>query len=134
LGDPVAGDVVDEGGHVATGAVDPVEQRGEGWPVRVGGHGGVLLVTGPQPEDVPLPIDGDAGRIVGRRACRARHHDRGPGAKPARDALLARFEREVDPEGVLAAEERARRAASARRAYFAALALKSAQARRRRTA
>jgi hypothetical protein len=54
--------------------------------------------------------------------------------KPARDALLARFEREVDSEGVLAAEERARRAASARRAYFAALALKSAQARRRRTA
>jgi hypothetical protein len=41
---PVAGDLVDEGGHVAAGAVDPVEQRGQGWPVRVGGHGGVLLV------------------------------------------------------------------------------------------
>jgi hypothetical protein len=39
--------VVDEGGHVAAGAVDavdPVEQRGEGCPVGVGGYGGVLLL------------------------------------------------------------------------------------------
>lgn len=54
--------------------------------------------------------------------------------KPARDAMLARFEREVDPDGVLDVRERARRAESAKRCYFSALALKSAQARRRRSA
>ncbi|MGH9118063.1 MAG: hypothetical protein ACRD0A_09370 [Acidimicrobiales bacterium] len=53
--------------------------------------------------------------------------------EPARRAALARFEREVDPAGRFTAEERARRASHARKAYFTALALKSAQARRRRT-
>jgi hypothetical protein len=50
----------------------------------------------------------------------------------AREAFDARFEREVDPDGVLDQAERTRRAAHARKAYFARLALKSAQARRRR--
>ena len=50
---------------------------------------------------------------------------------PARAAFEARFEREVDPAGVLSAQERARRAGFARRAYFARLALLSAKARRR---
>ncbi len=49
----------------------------------------------------------------------------------ARTAFEARFEREVDPDGQLRAEERARRAGFARRAYFARLALLSAKARRR---
>ena len=49
---------------------------------------------------------------------------------PARAAFLDRFEREVDPEGALAPQERARRAEHARKAYFVRLALKSAQARR----
>jgi hypothetical protein len=49
----------------------------------------------------------------------------------ARAAFLARFEREVDADGVLPAEERQRRATAARRAYFARLALRSARARRR---
>ena len=48
----------------------------------------------------------------------------------ARDKFAARFEREVDPDGVLAPEERARRAESARKAYFARLAFRSAAARR----
>ena len=48
---------------------------------------------------------------------------------PARAAFMERFEREVDPGGTLAPAERARRAAHARRAYFAKLALKSSQAR-----
>lgn len=52
--------------------------------------------------------------------------------KPARDAMLARFVREVDPDGVLSPADRARRAEQAKRAHFVALALKSAQARRRR--
>jgi hypothetical protein len=50
---------------------------------------------------------------------------------PARKAFLDRFEREVDPEGVLPAADRARRAEHARKAYFTGLALKSAKARRK---
>lgn len=50
---------------------------------------------------------------------------------PARRAFLDRFEREVDPNGVLPEVERRRRAEHARKAYFAKLALKSAQARRK---
>jgi hypothetical protein len=47
--------------------------------------------------------------------------------RPARAAFLRRFEREVDPDGVLGAEERARRVQAARRAYFTMLGLRSAQ-------
>jgi hypothetical protein len=54
--------------------------------------------------------------------------------KPGRDAAMARFEREVDPEGILEPAERARRASHARSAYFSSLALKSAKARRQRKA
>ena len=53
--------------------------------------------------------------------------------KAAREAFMARFEREVDPDGTLSPEERARRAEAARKAYFAQLAHKSAKARRRRS-
>lgn len=51
---------------------------------------------------------------------------------PARAAFMDRFEREVDPDGSLAPEVRERLASHARKAYFARLALKSAQARRRK--
>lgn len=50
----------------------------------------------------------------------------------ARAAFLSRFEREIDPDGLLGPAERARRAALARRAYFAKLSLLSARARRGR--
>ncbi|MGH3968892.1 MAG: hypothetical protein ACRET2_07960 [Steroidobacteraceae bacterium] len=46
--------------------------------------------------------------------------------------MLDKFEQQVDPDGELSPAERAKRAANARKAYFARLALKSAQARRRR--
>lgn len=49
---------------------------------------------------------------------------------PARDAFLAKFEDQVDPRRELTPEERAKRAANARKAHFIGLALKSAQARR----
>lgn len=49
---------------------------------------------------------------------------------PARAKFLSRFEREVDPNGVLPEAERQKRAATARKAYFSRLALKSAKARR----
>jgi hypothetical protein len=49
---------------------------------------------------------------------------------PGRTAFLVRFEREVDPDGILDPEERARRAEQARSAYFARLSLAAAKARR----
>jgi hypothetical protein len=59
-------------------------------------------------------------------------YDSGELTAPARAAALARFELEVDPDGVLPETERLRRADHAKRAYFRALALKSAKARRAR--
>lgn len=50
---------------------------------------------------------------------------------PARRAFLDRFEREVDPDGLLDPAERARRAEHAKKAYFLRLALASATARRK---
>ena len=50
---------------------------------------------------------------------------------PARSAFNARFDREVDPDGVLPAAERARRAEYAKKAYMARLAYLSAKARRK---
>lgn len=44
------------------------------------------------------------------------------GTAKARAVFLARFEREVDPEGVLSPGERARRAELAKRAYFQRMA------------
>jgi hypothetical protein len=58
-------------------------------------------------------------------------HDSKAVSQPARDAFLARFEREVDPEGKLPPAERARRAEHAKKAHMTRLALKSAQARRK---
>ena len=49
----------------------------------------------------------------------------------ARSAFMERFERQVDPDGRLAPAERQRRAEALKKAYFAGLALKSAQARRK---
>jgi hypothetical protein len=52
----------------------------------------------------------------------------------ARAGFLARFEREVDPDGVLDQSERRRRAEHARRAYFIRLSLAAIAARRARRA
>jgi len=51
---------------------------------------------------------------------------------PARAVFLSRFEREVDPEGLLTPEERSRRAEHAKKAYFLKLALASREARKKR--
>ena len=78
-----------------------------------------------------------------RRALRARmaaHHlhagipDAAAHTAPARAAFLARFEREVDPDGVLDPRERTRRAEHARQAHLLRLALASAHARGARRA
>jgi hypothetical protein len=58
-------------------------------------------------------------------------HDPRETTRKAREAFAERFEREVDPDGVLPPAERARRAEAARRAYFTGLALRSSRARRR---
>lgn len=73
-----------------------------------------------------------AGRIGGLTTA-SRHDPRQQTAK-ARATFLARFAEKVDPDGSLSPEERERRAVAARKAYFAQLALKSAQARRRKLA
>ncbi len=69
-----------------------------------------------------------AGRIGG--LTRVANEGGAKVSAPARAGFMAKFEREVDPDGVLAPEERARRADAARRAHMARLALKSAKARR----
>jgi len=61
----------------------------------------------------------------------ARTSDRSARTAPARRAALQRFERQVDPDGVLAPDERAQRAQQAMRAHMARLALRSVQARRK---
>lgn len=55
--------------------------------------------------------------------------DRSARTAPARAALMARFELEVDPDRILPPQERALRAEHKRKAYFQRLALKSARAR-----
>ncbi len=57
-------------------------------------------------------------------------HDSRKLTENARSAFLARFERQVDPDGVLPLAERARRAEHAKKAHMLGLALKSAQVRR----
>jgi hypothetical protein len=52
--------------------------------------------------------------------------------RSARRAAFATFEHAVDPDGVLSADERAKRADNLHRAHLQQMALKSAQARRLR--
>jgi hypothetical protein len=75
--------------------------------------------------------------LVGRQAAHlkwAKCDDRTAATAAARGAFLKTFEDQVDPEGKLSPEERTRRATSARKAHFAALARKSAAVRRARKA
>lgn len=64
----------------------------------------------------------------------ANEPDRAAATAAAREAALARFEKLVDPDGVLTPSERAKRAECAKRAHYQRMALKSAQARRARQA
>lgn len=92
-----------------------------------------------QRSDSPLPPQAAVtGLSPSERSMRARlaayakhgHSDARATTAKARTAFLARFEREADPETVLPAEERRRRAERLRKAYFTKLALASAKARR----
>ena len=72
-------------------------------------------------------------RLQARAAAYRLHatHDPKETTKKARAAFSSRFEREVDPDMVLPAAERARRAEAAKQAYFTSLALRSSRARGR---
>ena len=58
--------------------------------------------------------------------------DRTARTEPARRANARRYERQVDPDGVLSPDERAKRAESARMAHMYRMALASHKARRLR--
>jgi hypothetical protein len=62
----------------------------------------------------------------------AKTPDRAARTAPARRAMMDKFDREVDPHGVLTPQERAKRAENAKSAYYKRLALQSARARRSR--
>lgn len=59
-------------------------------------------------------------------------HDSRELTKNARRAFRDKFEREADPEGVLSADERTRRATQLRKAFYVRLALASSKARSRK--
>lgn len=61
----------------------------------------------------------------------SRTTDRAARTEPARRAALDRFERQVDPEGILDDETRQKRALAAKRAYFQQLAYRSSRTRGR---
>ena len=67
-----------------------------------------------------------------RAAAYALHAQGKTNTGPATVAQLARFERQVDPDGALPPDERARRAEYARKSYMTNLCLKASRARRAR--
>lgn len=82
-----------------------------------------------------MPVDPTTAHLRAQVAAHTRWstvNDRAAATAAARKAAFDRFEREVDPEGVLTPVERAKRAENARRAHFARMALASAKARRAR--
>ena len=81
-----------------------------------------------------MPLTREQRTLRARVAAHARWSKEDPAANAARGqaGLLARFEREVDPDGSLPPAERERRAQSAYRAHMGRLALASSKARARR--
>lgn len=71
-------------------------------------------------------------RVAAAHASWAKTPDRAARLAAAWEAREARFERLVDPDGVMAPAARAAAAASARKAFYAEMARRSAAARRRR--
>jgi hypothetical protein len=84
------------------------------------------------PITVTYQLDPDEMRRRGRLGALILHatHDPRETTKAARAAFFARFEREVDPDGVLPLEERKRRAEYAKRAFYQRLAMKGIAARK----
>lgn len=82
-----------------------------------------------------VPMSGEMPKAL--RVLRARvgayslHSQGKTNTGPARAAYNARWDREVDPEGILPPAERAKRAEAARKAHYSRMALASAKARRK---
>lgn len=79
-----------------------------------------------------MPLTAAQRSLLGQIAVHeswARTPDRTARTAKARQALLAKFELIVDPDGTLDPAERARRADHARKAHYKRLALASARAR-----
>lgn len=72
----------------------------------------------------------DISRRIAAEISWSRTADRSARTRPARQNFLQRFEREVDPDGVLPPDERRRRAEHAKRAYMLRLAKKAIKARK----
>lgn len=81
-----------------------------------------------------MPMSAKERQLRARQAAHKLHATRDSRelTQPARDSFLAKFERQVDPDGELSEAERQRRAEQARKAYFADLARQSAKVRRQR--
>jgi hypothetical protein len=74
----------------------------------------------------------DINRRIAAEVSWSRTADRSARTRPAREAFLSRFEREVDPNGELPPDERRRRAEHAKRAYMLRLAKRAVAARKAR--
>jgi hypothetical protein len=79
-----------------------------------------------------MPLSPAERKLRASIAAHSLHAKGGTNTEPGLKALLAKFEREVDPDGKLDPAERARRAEHARKAHFKRLAFASAKARRQR--
>jgi hypothetical protein len=74
----------------------------------------------------------DINRTIAAEISWSRTWDRSERTRPAREAFLKRFEREVDPNEELSPDERRRRAEHAKRAYMLRLAKRAVAARKTR--
>jgi hypothetical protein len=72
----------------------------------------------------------DINRQIAAEISWSRTTDRSARTRPAREAILRRFEREVDPDGTLPADERHHRAEHAKRAYMLGLSKRAVAARK----
>jgi hypothetical protein len=83
---------------------------------------------------LPLSLSPEERSVRARLGALSLHATHNPKetTKAARAAFNAKFEEEVDPQGILEPAERARRASYARKAYYTRMALASAKARRKR--
>jgi hypothetical protein len=82
-----------------------------------------------------MPSNDPADRALASRIAAhtswANTENRSARTAPARAALMAKFEQQVDPDGTLTPQERAKRAKNAKLAHFARLSLLSARSRRK---
>jgi hypothetical protein len=115
-----------EPGTCQCGCGDPVVNKPGGRQYR--------YVRGHKPQDDARDLTPAERVLISQMAAYARWKGMGPderraGTAPARSTFMDRFDREVDPEGVLPPAERSWRAERAKKAYFARLAYAASRAR-----